>query len=226
MPVRQRLRLRPLAADRDHHYRSQARKTPRRAGGGETWRAARAVVAIPPALAGRIEYDPPLPTARDGLTQRLPMGVVYPEPFWRSAGFSGQATSLRGPIAAVLDSSPRSGGRGILLGFIEGAAARAMATWPSKDRRAAVIAELTRLFGPQAARLGAYVEQDWNAEPFSRGAYSGVFPPGAWTQYGHALRPPVGRIHWAGTETATGWYGYIEGAIRSGEAAAVAVIAS
>ncbi len=198
--------------------------------GGGTWRAARVVVAIPPPLAGRLRYDPPLPAARDGLTQRLPMGsvikcmAVYPEPFWRPAGLSGQALSLRGPVSGVIDSSPRPGGRGILLGVVEAGAARALATWPAAQRRAAVLDELTRLFGPRAGRPAAYVEQDWAAEPFSRGGYAAVFPPGAWTQYGHALRPPVGRVHWAGTETATGWYGYMEGAIRSGEAAAAAVL--
>ncbi|WP_214417313.1 flavin monoamine oxidase family protein [Sphaerisporangium fuscum] len=201
-------------------------------GRGATWRAAHVVVAIPPTLSGRITYQPPLSAARDGLTQRLPMGsvikymAVYPEPFWRRAGLSGQATSLRGPISAVFDSSPRSGEAGILLGFVEGAEARSMAIRPARDHRAAVIDQLTRLFGPRAASPEAYVQQDWSAEPFTRGAYSAVFPPGAWTQYGRALRPPVGRVHWAGTETATRWYGYIEGAIRSGETAATAVIAS
>ena len=53
-------------------------------------RAQRAVVAVPPALAGRIAYDPPLPGYRDQLTQRVPMGAVikclavYEEPFWRT----------------------------------------------------------------------------------------------------------------------------------------------
>ena len=32
-----------------------------------------------------------------------------------------------------------------------------------------------------------------------------------------ALREPVGRLHWAGTETATEYAGYMEGAVESGE---------
>ncbi|TMR93011.1 flavin monoamine oxidase family protein [Nonomuraea basaltis] len=202
------------------------------AAGDRTWRAAHVVVAIPPTLSGRITYQPPLPAARDGLTQRLPMGTVikcmavYPEPFWRSAGLSGQATSLRGPLSAVFDSSPRPGEPGILLGFVEGAEARFMTARPAHERRAAVLAQLAELFGPRAASPATYAEQDWGAEPFTRGAYSAVFPPGAWTQYGHALRPPAGRIHWAGAETAPRWYGYIEGAIRSGEAAAATITTS
>jgi monoamine oxidase len=77
--------------------------------------------------------------------------------------------------------------------------------------------QLGRLFGECAAQPTSYLEQDWTVEPWSRGAYSALFPPGAWTHLGTALRRPAGRIHWAGTETATRWYGYIEGAIRSAD---------
>ncbi|HWW43624.1 MAG TPA: FAD-dependent oxidoreductase, partial [Acidimicrobiia bacterium] len=55
---------------------------------------------------------------------------------------------------------------------------------------------------------------------FTRGCYGAHLPPGALTQFGPALRAPCGRIHWAGTETATVWAGYMDGAIRSGEAVA------
>src|SRR5581483_8501399 len=62
-------------------------------------RAKRAIVAIPPTLAGRIEYTPRLPANRDQLTQRLPQGTlikataVYGHPFWREQGLNGQAVS-------------------------------------------------------------------------------------------------------------------------------------
>nr|WP_198151568.1 flavin monoamine oxidase family protein [Kibdelosporangium sp. MJ126-NF4]CEL16485.1 Amine oxidase [flavin-containing] [Kibdelosporangium sp. MJ126-NF4]CTQ90437.1 Amine oxidase [flavin-containing] (EC 1.4.3.4) [Kibdelosporangium sp. MJ126-NF4] len=196
---------------------------------GAAWRAGHAVVAVAPPLAARIAYHPPLPAARDNLLQRLPMGSVikcvatYPEPFWRLAGLSGAALSLRGPIALTVDSSPQSGRRGVLIGFVNGATARNLATHSSADRRALLLDALARLFGPQAATPVNFVERNWNEETFTRGAYSAVFPPGAWTQLGPALRTPVGRIHWAGTETSPRWYGYIEGAVRSGEAAADAV---
>jgi monoamine oxidase len=44
--------------------------------------------------------------------------------------------------------------------------------------------------------------------------------------FGTALRTPIGRIHWAGTETAEFWIGYMEGAVRSGERAASEVRAA
>ncbi|WP_068924448.1 flavin monoamine oxidase family protein [Planobispora rosea] len=196
---------------------------------GTTWRARHAVVAVPPPLAARIAYRPPLPTARDNLLQRLPMGSVikyiagYPEPFWRRAGLSGISLSLHGPVTMTVDSSPPSGRRGTLIAFVNGAPARDLAARSPENRRTAVLDALGRLFGPRAAAPVSLVERAWNEEAFTRGAYAAVFPPGAWTQFGTALRAPTGRVHWAGSETSPRWYGYIDGAVRSGEAAADAV---
>jgi monoamine oxidase len=190
-------------------------------------RAAHVVVAVPPTLAGRIEYEPAMPAARDQLTQRVPMGAVvkchavYDEPFWRAEGLSGQASSDRGPVRVVFDNTPQSGRPGVLLGFFEGRHAR---TTVPAERRDQVLHGFARLFGPRARHPQAYLEQDWAAEPWSRGGYGGSLPPGTWTQLGRALREPVGRIHWAGAETATHGNGYMDGAVRSGAAAAAAVL--
>jgi monoamine oxidase len=192
-------------------------------------RARRAIVAVPPALAARIEYDPPLPGPRDQLSQRMPMGsvikcmAVYDEPFWRHDGLSGQAVSLPGPAQVVFDNTPPNGSPG-LIGFLEGRDARELAVVPEAERRDAVLRGFQRLFGRRAAHPVLYVDKDWSAEPYSRGCYAGVFGPGAWTGYGRLLREPVGRIHWAGTETATRWMGYMDGAIQSGRRAAVEVM--
>ncbi len=72
----------------------------------------------------------------------------------------------------------------------------------------------------------AYLEKDWSAEEFTRGCYGAHFAPGVWTSFGEALREPVGRIHWAGTECAVEWNGYMEGAVRSGAVAAREVLAA
>ena len=53
----------------------------------------------------------------------------------------------------------------------------------------------------------------------------GIHGPGSLVANGPALRAPVGRIHWAGTETSTYWNGYMDGAVRSGERAAEEVLA-
>jgi len=197
---------------------------------GETITGDRVVVALPPTLAGRLHYDPLLPAWRDQLTQRVPAGTVaktfaaYPTPFWRDAGLNGQAASDTGPVKVTFDVSPPDGSVGILLGFVEGGEARRWQRLPETERRQAVLDSLTGYFGPQAAAPTAYVEKDWSTEEFTRGCYGAHFAPGVWTSYGPALRAPVGRIHWAGAEYAVEWSGYMEGAVRSGEAAAREVL--
>jgi len=187
------------------------------------FRARRCVVALPPPLACRIEYDPPLPALRDQLAQRTPLGTVikcmavYDEPFWRDEGLSGEATSTVGPVGVTFDNSPPQGRPGVLLGFLEGRAARTLAGATVAQRREAVLACFARLFGPRAARPRDFVEHSWADDPWSRGCYGCHFTPGTWTAYGSAWRRPVGSIHWAGAEYATRWNGYMDGAVRSGE---------
>lgn len=192
-------------------------------------RAQAVVLAVPPALRAAIAIDPPPPPAVCGLVQRWPQGALskvyaaYPTPFWRAQGLSGQALSDRGPICITFDTSPADG-PGILLGFIGGADARRFDHLSPDRRRAEALAAFAALFGPEAEQPIATVEQRWSAEPFSGGGPTAAVPPGAWTAYGSSLRVPVGRIVMAGTETATRWSGFMDGAVRAGEQAATDVV--
>jgi monoamine oxidase len=186
-------------------------------------------VAIAPTLAGRIDYAPALPALRDQLTQRVPQGsvikveAVYPEPFWRAQGLSGSSYSDGSPIQFTYDNSPPGGRPGVLLGFVAGSEARRLGTLSPAARRRAVLTSFVGLFGPAATHPRSLIEHDWSAEEYTRGCYAGFLPPGVWSDYGSALRAPVGHIHWAGTETAEVFTGYMDGAVRSGERAAVEV---
>jgi|HubBroStandDraft_5_1064220.scaffolds.fasta_scaffold15629_1 monoamine oxidase len=188
------------------------------------------IVTAPPHLAGRIDYAPALPAWRDQLTQRAPMGsviktqVIYDEPFWRQDGLCGQATGDGAGSRVVFDNSPPDGSPGILLAFVEGDEARRLGRESLDVRRQAVIDSLVRYFGPRAAAAQDYLELDWQREKWSGGCYGTLFGANVWTRYGHALRTPVGPIHWAGTETSTVWAGYMDGAIRSGERVAAEVV--
>ncbi|HEV8425906.1 MAG TPA: FAD-dependent oxidoreductase [Actinomycetes bacterium] len=197
---------------------------------GRAVAAGRAILAVPPAIAGRISYRPALPGWRNQLTQRVPMGsvikvhAVYEEPFWRQEGLSGLAVSDSGPVRIVYDNSPEDGSPGVLVGFIEGEQARVWARRNPADRRAGVLACLADYFGERAGRPRELLERSWADEEYSGGCYAGYFPPGVWTSFGQALREPIGRLHWAGTETATVWTSYMEGAVQSGQRAADEVL--
>jgi monoamine oxidase len=119
------------------------------------------------------------------------------------------------------------GGRTLNQEIGDGKVVEAGAQWvgPTQDRLA-VLGTLVRLFGPRAARPDAFYERDWAREEWSRGCYGAYLPPGAWTAFGRALRPPVGPLYRAGSEHAERWSGYMEGAVRSGEAAAATILRS
>lgn len=122
--------------------------------------------------------------------------------------------ALRNGDGIVMDDVQESG-PAVLICFIEGRHALELSAVSQDERRARTIASLVRFFGPEAANPLGYDDNDWSMEPFTHG-YVGTMPPGTMTRFGTALRTPVGRIHWAGTETSTEWAGYIEGAVRSG----------
>jgi monoamine oxidase len=181
------------------------------------------VVTAPPAAAARIVYEPHLPSSRDALHQRMPAGaitkimVVYATPFWREDGFSGQVAT-DDTLGIVMDDV-RDDGAAALLAFVDAHHAVELSAAGKDARREKVIAALVRFFGPKARDYIGYEDNDWTLEPYAHG-YVSTMPPGTLTHYGHALREPCGRIHWAGSETSVDYAGCIEGALRSGIRAA------
>ena len=200
---------------------------------GLTVTAQHAVVAMSPPMAGRLDYDPLLPTARDQLTQRASMGAlmkveaIYPTPFWRAAKLTGQFLTTSGPVGYSFDNSPPDGSVGVLAGFVGGDQNLHWGAQPLATRKAAVLAQMASIFADNRFLTPTdYFEMDWTREQFSHGGPTAIWGPGALTEFGPALRAPVGRIHWAGTETADFWQGYMDGAVRSGERVAAEVAAA
>lgn len=194
---------------------------------GRCHAAAAVIVALPPALRERLRFEPPLPSASSALAQRAPMGAmlkvlaVYPTAWWRAKGWSGLGIGDLPLLELTADSSPPSGTPGVLAGFVAGARARRLAP---EQRRQAVLADLVALWGEAAANPAELIIHDWMADPWTTGAFTAYLTPGAWTTVGAALRQPVGPVLWAGTEAATRWPGYFEGAIEAGLAAAEAAL--
>ncbi len=188
------------------------------------------IVAIPPPLAGRIRYEPLLPQNRDQLTQRMPMGTlikaeaIYPKPFWRDDGLTGQGLTEDGPISVTFDISPPDGSLGVLMGFIGGDRARRFQRLPARTRKQQALQGLATMFGNQALHPKEYLEFSWVTQEWTRGCPVSVLGPGTLYEFGSAIRQPVGRIHWAGTETSGYWNGYMDGAVRSGQRAAREVL--
>lgn len=185
--------------------------------------AKKVICAVAPPVAAKITWRADLPAARLALHQGMPMGrvikciVIYRKPFWREAGFTGEIVSDQAPFQLCFDDTPDDARHGALVVFL---LADQAAKWQSQlptERRQAILMRLAEIYGTQAFNAVDYVEKDWLSDPYSEGCYAGLMPPELYAKTRNIIRQPCGHIHWAGTETATEWNGYMEGAVQSGE---------
>ncbi|GAB11212.1 putative flavin-containing amine oxidase [Gordonia araii NBRC 100433] len=194
-------------------------------------RAKRVVIAVAPPAAERIAHRPGLSPARQSMQRNLRMGAVYKavaayeEPFWRDDRCDGQLLVLDGPIRSAFDVSP-PGGPGHICVLVPGPAARQLDALDEKTRREAVLEAVADHFGERAKMPLSFHEKAWHHDEFARGGYLGMPTPGHLAQVRAERARPLGRVHWAGTETSDRFNGYFEGAIRSGKRAAAEVLAA
>lgn len=189
------------------------------------------VVAVAPNLAAGIRFSPALPAWRMRLQQASSQGsvtkflAVYDHPFWREDGLSGEGFAPFGLVRELYDNTPPSAAAGVLCTFLPGEQADLVARMRPDARRAAILEGLAAFVGPEALRATELIETDWSAEEWTRGAYASTFGVGGLTRFGPDLRRPVGPIHWACSDIAGFGHMHMEGAARSGEAAAAGVLA-
>ncbi len=190
-----------------------------------------AIVAVPPNVAGFIRFEPSLPAWRMRLHQALTQGdvikvlAVYDEPFWRTEGLSGEGFAPYQLVREVYDNTPPAGRPGVLCSFLAGEKAQAAERMGPDERRRLLVEGFGRFFGPKALEPTEVIERDWSQEEWTRGAYAATFGIGGLSRFGPDLTRPVGPIQWACTDLAGVGHMHMEGAIRSGKAAAQAVVA-
>ncbi|HEY8002202.1 MAG: flavin monoamine oxidase family protein [Vicinamibacteria bacterium] len=190
------------------------------------------IVAVPPNLTEAIRFRPALPAWRQRLAQALSQGsinkilAVYEQPFWREDGLSGQGFAPYELVRELYDNSPPSATAGVLTTFLAGENAERAGRLSAADRRAVVLEGMAKYVGPGALRPVDFIETDWSAQEWTRGAYGTSFGVGGLTRFGEDLRRPIGPIHWACTDIAGVGHIHMEGAVRSGERAAEACLAA
>jgi putrescine oxidase len=193
--------------------------------------ARRAIVAIPPNLTAAIRFDPVLPPwrlrAEQGISQGSVIKVlaVYDHPFWREDGLAGEAFGPYQLVRESYDNSPPSGEPGVLVAFLAGENCELAERMSAAERRAGVLDGFAAFVGDEARNPVDYIEVDWSAEEWTRGAYSATFEIGGLTRFGADLRRPIGPLLWACTDISGVGNMHMEGAIRSGRAAAQAALA-
>lgn len=192
---------------------------------GQVLRAKRVILAMPPRLAAGPTYDLPLPPEALSAMEAVPTWMagqakvmaIYPKPFWRELGLSGDAISRVGPMVEIHDASPADGSVGALFGFI-GLPASARADVPRLRRN--IIVQLGRLFGASAAAPLALHLKDW-AQDVLTATPADAIGPRSHPTYG-LTSDMTGlwgnRLLLSGSETASEFGGYLEGALHSAEA--------
>jgi monoamine oxidase len=196
--------------------------------------ASSVILTLPPRLlASALRWSPALPSEVSALCAESPTWMagqakllaVYATPFWRAAGLAGSAVSRVGPLAEVHDACDAQGRHAALFGFVGVSAA-----WRRRMGRQALIdaalAQLGRLFGPEALKPQAVHLQDWAEEPETAtpadAQPSSTHPEGIMP----ALPAPWRNgLHLAGSEFAPFHAGYLEGAVRAAERAVAALLA-
>lgn len=204
---------------------------------GQTYKTKFVILAIPPHLTSQIEFSPELPYNKQRLTYNMPPAhltkfvATYGTAFWRKDGLSGELlrsscedSCNNNPIAMTFDATT-SDGNPAILGFITSSTAAKWSSVPDEIKKEDILKSLKTYFGPEAEHPLDFRLKDWSKESWNGGCPVSVMVPGALTNYGDCLREPFLRIHWAGTESATEWRGYMDGAVQAGQRAANEVLA-
>ncbi|KAI0218221.1 Amine oxidase [flavin-containing] A [Lamellibrachia satsuma] len=206
---------------------------------GRQYVCKRLILAVPPQQAARIVYEPPLPAQTMHVLQRMPAGcmtkviITYQHAFWREDGYCGAVVTNggqsihsdcdHGPLSIVYDATS-SGGNPALVAFIAGEQQLEYSLKTPEERKKAVLWSMSEFFGTLALDCIDYAEKNWGEEAYNGGCPVSVGVPGMMTHFAPALRKPFNRIHFAGTESATVWCGFLNGAVQAGYRAANEVL--
>lgn len=206
---------------------------------GCNYKCQKLIMAIPPFQIGKIQFSPPLPVESLEIVKRMPPSnitkfvVTFPVAFWREAGLSGEVVTNggascvagcdMGPVGVVYDATSCNG-EPALLGFIGGIQSVQWQKHSAESRRSSVLKSLAEFFGEQVYTYIDYKEKIWDREPYNEGGPVSSVGPGAMRYYAIGLRHPFERIHFAGTESATVWCGFMNGAVQAGNRAAIEVL--
>ncbi|UCR87952.1 flavin monoamine oxidase family protein [Mycetocola spongiae] len=198
---------------------------------GMSVKARYAIMAVPPNLYSRVDFQPPLPRLKHQMHQHMSLGLVikvhavYDTPFWREDGLSGTVFSPYQLVHEAYDNTNHEDPRGTLVGFVSDRHADAVFMTDAAARKEAILSSMAEYYGEQAKNPVVYYESDWGAEEWTRGAYAASFDMGGLSRYGAMQSTPVGPIYWSSSDLAAEGYQHVDGAIRVGHDTAATIIA-
>ncbi|TGJ86985.1 hypothetical protein E0Z10_g1712 [Xylaria hypoxylon] len=215
-----------VAQDASHSVKVQA--------SGHVYAARKVITTVPGPVLKTIAFNPPLPPNKRVWVESLTSSyytkamMEFKSPFWAEKGFCGLVQSFIGPASVIRDSCSPSDKKYVLTCFMTGDPGIEWAGLSTPERERNLLAQLEQLYGVQDLQkeFKQMISYEWVRDEFSGwGCPCASLTPGVLdTLGGDGLREPCGNLHFAGTETAGEWKGYMEGAVRSGARAAAEVV--
>jgi len=185
---------------------------------GRIWQADKVIICLPPQLAAsKITFLPELPdnvrrvlpSVQTWMAGAIKFALEYEEAFWRKEGYSGMLYSHAGIITEMYDHTNFEENKFGFTGFLNGGAA----TYSPEVRKEFVLRQLATLLGEKVLKPVAYFDKVWTDE-FVLAGDQIIHRPHQ--NNGHPLLQQSymnGKLFFAGTETATEFSGYMEGAV-------------
>ncbi len=187
----------------------------------------RVIVAVAPSVLGRIDFRPALPDVlgRAGMGRVVKFLAALSGPFWLDSGRSPNFAS-DGPVGVTWHgTSGQGGGAAGLVAFSGGRGADSCRAFGAAERVRRYLAALAPAYPGLNDAFTESLFMDWPADPWTQGGYS-CAAPGEMARIGSAWRDGAGGVVFAGEHTCPAFQGYMEGALRSGRAAAAQVAAA
>lgn len=200
-----------------------------------SYRARKVISSVPSPALSTIRFEPALHPVKQAWSASAGYGfyvkaiVIFKTPFWVDKGCCGLVQSFLGPASVIRDTSSPPDDKHALTCFMSGKPGEAWGALSTAERETALLAQIATLYGDEDVVKREFVEMvsfDWRGDQWvGGGCPCASLPPGVLDTLGSgSLREATGNLHFAGTETAAEWKGYMEGAVRSGERAAKEVI--
>jgi monoamine oxidase len=187
---------------------------------GERFHADKAILCLPPQLIhSKIKFSPLLPeniiqilpTVQTWMAGAIKFVLEFEKPFWREKGYSGMLYSHAGIVVEMYDHTNVEENKFGFTGFLNGGAS----SYSQEVRKELVLRQLTELLGEDILNFNYYTDKIWTDEYVLSGNQIIQRPH---QNNGHPLLQKSymnNKLHFAGTESATEFSGYMEGAIIS-----------
>ena len=199
------------------------------AASGTSFRCRSCVVTVPLGVlrSNSIHFTPELPRPHQSAISALRMGTLdkvilrYPKQWWPDVTQLGVVGPSIDRTVSTFNMQPTTG-LPLLLAFTGGSYARSLESLSDDDLVAVITDQLAHGFGDAARGHDLSLVTRWSKDRWALGSYS-YMPPGASSDDRAALGQPVGRIFFAGEHTSVERPATMDGAYRSGLAAAAKV---